>query len=254
MSVHTLIGSNITNYDSLIGILDELGIKWEHVAESYMKSTGLPPAYAIEAIIGNEIVSIFQVNEGDKFIFQSQGWWFRNKGSIQSIANLVSSEDIHQQRMAAEKQRQDFEARRRIEEEERQKRLAAERERRRIEEQERQERIAAEKERERLAEQKRQENLSKEAANILSRLDTEREQVSKLNNPQMQSPLPPSAPDLQQDHESNEEMDRFIAKIHYENALRKVKNEFIPKIDEKYSIMKIDETMEDEIATLRITI
>ncbi len=252
MSIHTLISSNITDFGALTAILDELGVSWRHETNFYMKATGLPPAHAIEAVIGNEKVWIFQVDEGDSFTFQSQGWRFRNKGAIEALAVAASADQLREQRAATEQQRREAERQAMIAEQRRSEEL----ERRRQQEAERQ-RVAAEQrrieeEQQRIAEQQRQAQLADEAAGLLSRLDAERESAAKApprkaSDPPASSSSPPSA-------DSQQEMERIVGKLHQADALRKIK-EHLPDFEDKFGAsLEREETLEDETVELRLTL
>lgn len=249
MSVHSLISSNITDVGDLIAILDELGIEWREEV-GHLKETGRPLAHAIEALIGNEAVFIFQAEEGEAFVFQSQGWWFRNKGNIQALAGVKSAEQLRRQAQLSEQERIEAERQARIaeqrrqEEMERRQREATERnrladEQRRIEE-----------ERRRIEEQKRQKLLAEEASNLLSQLDARQSQSAK-GAPSTPAPPTPEAP---ASPATVEQMDRIIGKLHQADALRKIR-ERLPELKDKFgATLEREETLDDETVELRLTI
>jgi hypothetical protein len=255
MSVHTLISSNITDYGALTGLLDQIGVPWHAESGVHLKATGRPAVHAVVAIIGGERVLIFQMEEGRGFKFQSQGWWFRNKGAIEGIANAISTEQLSQQRILSEQQRVEAERQasvtreRRRQEQERQRQEAADRQR--IADQQRQ----AEEEQKRAAEQRRQQKLAEDANQLLQRLDSERKAVPELRQtaPAAVQPVPQLA-EARTSATSSDEMDRLIGKLHQADALRKIKDH-LPELKEKFgATLDREETFDDDTIELRLTL
>jgi hypothetical protein len=254
MSVHTLISSNITDYGALTGLLDQIGVPWHAESGVHLKATGRPAVHAVVAIIGGERILIFQMEEGRGFKFQSQGWWFRNKGAIEGIANAISAEQLSQQRILSEQQRVEAERQatitreRRRQEQERHRQEAADRQW--IADQQRQ----AEEEHNRLAEQRRQQKLAEDANELLQRLDSERKAVPKPGQtpPAAAPPGPPLA--ARTSATSSDEMDRLIGKLHQADALRKIKDH-LPELKEKFgATLDREETFDDDTIELRLTL
>src|SRR6516162_1921210 len=150
MSIHSYVQSNITDYGTLTAILNENGVQWWPVKGLYYKGTNVPVHQAIQAVIGQETVLIWQQSHGEAFQFQSEGSSFRFKRQVKMIAT-AEPEAIRRRRAQQEQQRL-LEEQRRREEAERQRRL--------------------EEERQRIEEDKRQHRLAEEASEVLARLDS----------------------------------------------------------------------------------
>ena len=246
MSIHSLISSNITNIGDLTAILDELGIDWKEKDAFYMKATGRPPAHAIEAIIGNEAVWVFQAEVGEGFVFQSQGWRFRNKGNITALASVQSVEGLQAQNRLNEQQRVEEERQARLNEqqqlEDRKRRQREEAEQNRVAEEHRK----VEEERQRIEEQQRQSQLADQAKNLLGQFDAQRSQSVKPDSNKLSAPSAASPAAVEQ-------MDRIIGKLHQADALRKIR-ERLPELKEKFgATLDREETLDDDTVELRLT-
>lgn len=231
-------------------VLNAAGIKWRHESEFYMKATGRPPLYAVEAKIGHEKVWIYQVKAGDGFVFQSQSWWFRNKGNIQELASIQSAEHLLT-RVETNRQQQTEEARQtRLTEqrmqEERVRVQREEAERNRLEEEERKQETAGKL----VEEQKRQSGLADEAKKLLDQMDVQRSQSAKpahIITPTLGDYAPTLKPPV-------EEMERIIGSLHQANALRKIR-ERLPELKTKFgATLEREEMLEDETIELKLMI
>ena len=214
MSIHTLINSNITDYGALTAVLNQGGILWQNV-QLRDKQTGVLTHEAVQARIGNEIVSIYRYGSGQPFTFQSEGWWFRDKQSVSAVMAMVSEEGTREQ---ARLEQARVEAERQAREQERQ---------RQIDEQNRRE----EEERQQVVEEKRQSRLSKEAQDLLAKLDTEATKNARVEPslPRGADPLPRSISSEQEKPAIDpEQLNRVIGKLHQQNA----RNKIIAKIEE----------------------
>lgn len=245
MSVHTYISARITDLDSLIELLGELGLSWEDATVSD-PLRGLA-VNAIGCVIGGEYVYICQWRLGEPFRFL----WDKPSNSriVETIANLTVEEVQEQRAINAQQQaeaariaelrRQEEQERARLEEAERQ-RMAEEQ--RRIES-----------ERQRVEEQERQEQLTEEAGDLLSRLDAEQEQAAKAAAARKPKAPPPAAPASPPSSSSVEQMDRLIGKLHQTDALRKIR-EHLPELKEKFeATLEREEIFDDETVELRLT-
>jgi hypothetical protein len=259
MSVHTTIASNITDYGTLIAVLNESGISWQPT-QAHDKVTGEPCVHAVNAVIGQEEVLIWQENSGEAFRFQSAGWTFRNKKQVQRLAT-AEAEAVRQRREQAERQRQE-EARRRQEEERRREEMLErqrreeearrrEEERRRREEAERQRRI--EEERLRVEEERRQAQLSAEASDVLARMDQSfRKPPPPASPPPVEAPapvVPQVAPSLATAPASSQ-LERLIGRLHQQSARQRIK-EHQEELEEKGFSLESEQLLEDETIELR---
>jgi DNA repair exonuclease SbcCD ATPase subunit len=116
MSIHSIVASNITDYSTLIAVLNESGIRWWS-AQAIDTRTRAVCAHAVQAVIGRETVLIWQYSPGEAFCFQSAGWSFQNKGRVEMIATREPEavrrcrDQVEQQRQEQEQLRQEEERR-----------------------------------------------------------------------------------------------------------------------------------------------
>ena len=125
MSVHTTITSNIHTLDDLTQILDSQGIPWEKTPIFYKFSISNKNALTgVIAQMNGESVLIFQDRPGSAFVFQSEGWWFRNRSSMEGITRN-GKELVARKKEEEERQRKEQERREEQERQERYKRLCS---------------------------------------------------------------------------------------------------------------------------------
>jgi hypothetical protein len=264
MSIHTTVASNITDYGTLIAVLNESGISWSPT-QATDKTTGETCAHAVQAIIGQETVLIWQENYGGAFRFQSADRTFRNKGRVKMIA-ATEPETVHRQREQQEQQRRLEEARRREEDrrrrEEREEQQRVAEERRRQEEQQRRlteekgrqeeiERLRKEAERLRQEEEQRQQRLGEEARQALASLDSRFHKPSPPPAPVPAEPLRQAEPALIASDEQKEQLGALIGKLHQESARRKILDH-VEQLQEAFGLsLEGQDTLDDQTLELR---
>lgn len=234
MSIHTTVYSNIYKLDDLILVLDLLEIPWEHRETRQSGLLAQCMYRAIHARINGETVLIYQNRLGGAFVFQSEGWSFRNEAAAKSIA--LNGDELIANKKELEAHNKEEEERRIREMEAR--RQAEEAEQRRINEESESQRKAEEE-----YEKQRQAEIQFQVANVLQRLETER--AAKR-----QERIKPNI--NQDDKPSSNSLESSIGKIHQQNALRKIL-ESLETLDHNTGLsLSTHETLEDE--TIELTL
>ena len=270
MSIHSTIRSNITDFESLKGVLAEAGIAW-HPIEMFFKENAAPVFIAIEARIGNDQVWISQDAPGKPFDFQSPGWNFRNRRDVKAVAIVTSAEELRQRREAQMSEREE-EKQREVQRQNAQQRWQEEENQRRIEEERREQETRRRIEAERLAQNKMQQrhvekqpqvgesrhqpiepekarqDTAAEAARLLAQLDAEASMARATRsaaNSSAPRPLAPERTDQPQTPVDSQAIEGLVGRLHQQNAERKVMQK-VDEIKQAYGIsLQSAETLED---------
>ena len=217
MSIHTIIESNIHDFDDLIQVLESQDITWESVPVNF-KGSNEQAFCGVAAWIDGETVLIYQRHSDEPFVFQSAEWFFRNKSGTEALAQNGMG-------MVARKRKEnEKEKRRKLVEEENLRKIADKQERERLQE------------------------LQQRAADVLQRLEAEkaarRQEWNKPTAPPLASQCGTSP--------SFVSLESAIGKFHQQNALRKILDSFETLDQDTGLTLYSQETLEDE--TIELTL
>ena len=257
MSIHSSMTSQFSNPQDLLSLLNAQGISYQDIPNGYDKSNGRALAFAIQARIAGENVMAYQTHPGTAIIFQSGGWWFRDKQAVAELAVQTDEQRAQareRQRIADQNRQRELEQQAAEREQQAERRRQQDLERQRLDEQHRQEeeeqkqieeeqrRIEAEQKR--IEEERRQQALSNEASELAERfMQKSRPEVAITQDRGSEPPneMPKNAAELNQ----------VLGRLQQQNARQKVLDS-MSHLEEEFGLSLAEEQRDDDDAVVLI--